>query len=118
MDTLGKSDVIKRIAEKTGTSQKECESHLNAFLEIVRDAMHSGEEVRLIGFGSFAVQDVAAREGVNPRTREKIQIPAGKRVKFSPGKELQSATETKHAAPAAKSAPAAKAPAAPAKGKH
>lgn len=103
METLGKSDVIKRIAEKTGTSQKESEAHLNAFLEIVRDAMHAGEEVRLIGFGSFAVQDVAAREGVNPRTREKIQIPAGKRVKFSPGKELQSATET--------TAPAPKAPA-------
>ncbi len=110
MDTLGKSDVVKRIAEKTGTSQKDCETHLNAFLEIVRDAMHSGEEVRLIGFGSFAVQDVAAREGVNPRTREKIQIPAGKRVKFSPGKELQSATEVAPAAPAAKApaAPAAK----------
>lgn len=110
METLGKSDVVKRIAEKTGSSQKDAETHLNAFLETVRDAMRTGEEVRLIGFGSFAVQDVAAREGVNPRTREKIHIPAGKRVKFSPGKELQSVAGSHKA-------PAAKAPAAPAKGK-
>ena len=98
---LGKADIVKRMSEKTSSSQKEAEGHLNAFLEVVREALHSGDEVKLVGFGAFSVQDTAAREGVNPRTREKIHIPAGKRVKFSAGKDLQDAIEP--AAPAAKS---------------
>ena len=106
MPTLTKSDIVKSISEKAGTTQKEAEASLNAFLEVVRDALQNQDEVRLIGFGSFSVTEVAAREGVNPRTREKIQIPAGKRVKFSAGKELQDAV-----APKAPAAPAAKTPA-------
>jgi DNA-binding protein HU-beta len=102
MAALGKADIVKRISEKTGSTQKDAEAHLNAFLEIVVEAMKGEDEVKLIGFGSFSVQEVAAREGVNPKTREKIHIPAGKRVKFSAGKELQDAVEP--AAPAPKAA--------------
>jgi DNA-binding protein HU-beta len=102
---LSKSDLVKRLSEKTGKPQKEAEAHLNAFLEVVRDALHNGEEVKIVGFGAFSVQETAPREGVNPRTREKIQIPAGKRVKFSAGKELQDAIEPEEAPkPAAKGA--------------
>jgi DNA-binding protein HU-beta len=90
---LSKSDLVKRLSEKTSSTQKEAEAHLNAFLEVVRDSLHEGEEVKIVGFGAFSVQETAAREGVNPRTREKIQIAAGKRVKFSAGKELQDAIE-------------------------
>jgi DNA-binding protein HU-beta len=53
--------------------------------------LKSGEEVRLVGFGSFAVKTAAARSGVNPQTRAKIAIPAKQRVRFSPGKELDEA---------------------------
>jgi DNA-binding protein HU-beta len=105
---LNKSDLVKRLSEKTSTTQKESEAHLNAFLEVVREALHAGEEVKILGFGAFSVQDTAAREGVNPRTQEKIHIPAGKRVKFAPGKDLQDAIEP---APA----PKGKAPVKPAK---
>jgi len=94
---LSKSDLVKRLSEKTSSTQKEAEAHLNAFLEVVRDALHTGEEVKIVGFGAFSVQETAPREGVNPRTREKIQIPAGKRVKFSAGKELQDAVEPEEA---------------------
>src|SRR6185437_5059248 len=90
---LSKSDLVKRLSEKTSSTQKEAEAHLNAFLEVVRDSLHEGEEVKIVGFGAFSVKEAAAREGVNPRTREKIQIAAGKRVKCSAGKELQDAIE-------------------------
>lgn len=100
---LGKADLVKRLSEKTESTQKEAQAHLDAFLDVVREALQSGEDIRLTGFGSFSVQDVAAREGVNPRTREKIHIPAGKRVKFTAGSKLQSAIEPEEpAAPAAK----------------
>jgi DNA-binding protein HU-beta len=98
MPTLGKQEIVKQLSEKTGSSQKDAETHLNAFLDLVRDAMHQNDEIRLVGFGSFSVQETAAREGVNPQTHQKMHIPAGKRVKFSPGKELQDAV-----APATKS---------------
>jgi nucleoid DNA-binding protein len=91
MATLGKSDIVKLLSEKLETTQKQAEEYLQAFLTLVEEAMHNGDDIRLIGFGSFSVQDVAAREGVNPQTREPIHIPAGKRVKFSAGKNLQDA---------------------------
>lgn len=53
--------------------------------------MKSGDEVRLVGFGTFMVNDVAAKEGRNPRTGETIQIPARKQPKFKPGKGLKEA---------------------------
>jgi len=100
MPTLGKSDIVKHLSEKTGSSQKDAETHLNAFLDLVRDAMHQNDEIRLVGFGSFSVQETAAREGVNPQTHQKMHIPAGKRVKFSAGKDLQDAVASQK--PAAK----------------
>lgn len=104
---LSKSDLVKRLSEKTSGTQKEAETYLNAFLEVVRDALHNGEEVKIVGFGAFSVQETAPREGVNPRTREKIQIPAGKRVKFAAGKELQDAIGGEPAQEAEKAAPKA-----------
>jgi DNA-binding protein HU-beta len=91
MAVVTKSDAVKRLSEATGTSQKEAEAHLQAFLNLVREVLHNSDELRFVGFGSFTVQDVAAREGRNPQTGEPLHIPATRRVKFSAGKDLDAA---------------------------
>ena len=91
MAAIGKTELIRREAQSSGKSVKETSDLVNATLDAVRDALKSGEEVRLVGFGSFAVKTTAARTGVNPQTRAKIQVPSKQRVRFSPGKELNDA---------------------------
>jgi nucleoid DNA-binding protein len=91
MAAIGKTELIRRVAQGSGKSVKETSDLVNATLDAVRDALKSGEEVRLVGFGSFAVKTTAARTGVNPQTRAKIQVPSKQRVRFSPGKELNDA---------------------------
>lgn len=61
---------------------------LNAFLDVVMDALKKGEKVTLVGFGTLSVAERAARTGINPATRETIEIPARKVVKFKPSTEL------------------------------
>lgn len=90
-NNIGKTELIRRVASKTGKSNKETSDLVNETLDAIRDALKSGEEVRLVGFGSFAVKTTAARTGVNPQTRAKIQVPSKRRVRFSPGKELNDA---------------------------
>jgi nucleoid DNA-binding protein len=111
MAVLSKSDAIKRLSEATNTTQKDAETHLQAFLDLVRGTLHNGDDLRFIGFGTFSVQDVAAREGRHPQTGAPLHIPASKRVKFSVGKDLDDAIATLPSTPAASkvsSAPAGK----------
>jgi len=89
--TVGRQELTKRIAQKTKLSQKQAADVLEATLETIREALESGNEVRLVGFGSFKVRKSAARRGVNPRDRQPIEVPAKDRVRFSPGKELSEA---------------------------
>src|ERR1700756_4216299 len=91
MATMGKTELVARMAKQSGKSLKESGEVVNTTLEAIRDALQGGEEVRLTGFGSFAVRTSAARMGVNPRTRAKIKIPAKQRVHFSAGKDLSEA---------------------------
>ena len=88
---VGKQDLIKRVATRANKSAKETTEFVNATLEAVSEALSQGETVRLVGFGVFSVKDTAASERVNPQTREKIKVPARKRVKFTAGKELNEA---------------------------
>ena len=85
---VGRQELTKRIAAQTGLTQKKAGEVLEATLDNIRDSLHTGNEVRLVGFGSFKVRRSAARKGVNPRDRKPIQVPAKNRVRFSPGKEL------------------------------
>ena len=94
--TVGKQELIRRVATKAGKSAKETTDIINATLETIRASLEHGEDVRLVGFGAFSVKNTAARVGVNPQTRQKIQVPARKRVKFTPGKELNDAVTEKH----------------------
>ena len=88
---VGRQELTKRIAAQTGLTQKKAGEVLEATLDNIRDSLNAGNEVRLVGFGSFKVRRSAARKGVNPRDRKPIQVPAKNRVRFSPGKELSEA---------------------------
>src|SRR5512146_2987712 len=92
---VGRLQLTKRIAKQTKLSQKQAAEVLEATLDSIREALQDGDEVRLVGFGSFKVRQSAARKGVNPRDRQPIEVPAKERVRFFPGKELSEAVVKK-----------------------
>ncbi|MDR1758573.1 MAG: HU family DNA-binding protein [Bacteroidales bacterium] len=85
---MSKLDLINAMAEKTGSTKAEAKKALEAFLEIATETLKKGENVSLIGFGTFSVQKRAARKGHNPQTKKEILIPTKKVVKFKPGQGL------------------------------
>ncbi|HVT44823.1 MAG TPA: HU family DNA-binding protein [Thermoanaerobaculia bacterium] len=91
----GKADVIDAIAEQAGISKKEAAAAFDALVGYISDACGRGERCSIPGLGSFTVTQRAAREGRNPRTREKIQIPASKNVRFKAGKDLRDSLNKK-----------------------
>ena len=86
-----KDDIIKEIAKITKLQVKDAGAALDAFTEVVTKALKKGEEVKLIGFGSFKVVKTKAREGHNPKTGATLKIPAKKLPKFSAGTKLKDA---------------------------
>ena len=86
---MNKAELVAAISEKTGTSKKSTETSLNAFVEIVTEALKKDEKIQLVGFGSFEVRKRAARKGRNPQTKEEIKIPASKAPVFKAGKALK-----------------------------
>ncbi len=101
---MQKTDLIAQVAKNTGQSQVDTAKTVNAVLEAITAALKAGEKVTLTGFGTFEVRKTAARTGVNPSTRQKIQIPAGKRATFSAGSLLKAAVTGKAAAKPKKAA--------------
>ena len=93
-EVVGKQELVKRVAEATSVTQKQVGEIFDATLTAIKEALQAGEEVRLIGFGTFAVRESAERPGVNPQTREPMTIPAKERVRFSPGKDLSEAVQS------------------------
>ena len=85
---MNKTDLISKMSDHSGVSKAHCTKVLDAFMEIVESALKSGDDVRLVGFGTFSVSARAAMKGRNPRTGKEIKIPASKRPKFKPGKHL------------------------------
>ena len=69
---MNKSDLIAAIAAKTECTKKDAEATLNAFVDVVTEALVKGDKVQLVGFGSFEVRKRAARKGRNPQTKEEI----------------------------------------------
>jgi DNA-binding protein HU-beta len=84
-----KADLVNSIAEKAGLSKADAEKALKAFTDAVTGALKAGEKVSLVGFGTFSVGERAARQGQNPQTGAKINIPAAKVPKFKAGKALK-----------------------------
>ncbi|MBI1327049.1 MAG: DNA-binding protein HU [Alphaproteobacteria bacterium] len=92
---MNKAELIDAIANDTGLPRAQAQDTLEAVLSTITKALSQGEEVRLVNFGTFVTSTRAASEGRNPRTGEKIQIPASKQPKFKAGKELKEAVNKK-----------------------
>jgi len=88
-----KSEFIDKVASKSGLSKKDAASAVDAVLDSIQETLQGGGDVAFTGFGKFHVQNRAARTGVNPRTKEKQQIPASRVPKFTAGSSLKSAVK-------------------------
>jgi len=88
-----KSEFIDKVASRSGLSKKDAGSAVDAMLDSIQETLAHGGDVAFTGFGKFHVQQRAARTGVNPRTKEKQQIPASKVPKFTAGSALKAAVK-------------------------
>lgn len=88
---MKKQDLIKAVATKSGLSQDAVTKALGAVIEVVTSSLQKGDEVNVTGFGAWKVSHRAARNGVNPKTGEKIRIDATKTPVFRAGKTLKEA---------------------------
>lgn len=85
---MNKTELVNSIAEKAGLSKVDAKNALNAALVSISEVLANDDKVVLIGFGTFSVVEKPERQGVNPRTKEKVTIAARKAVKFKAGAEL------------------------------
>ena len=88
---MNKTELVAAIAEKAGLSKKDAEGAVKAFTDTVAEQLKAGEKIQLVGFGTFEVRERGAREGVNPRTGDKIKIAASKVPAFKAGSALKDA---------------------------
>jgi DNA-binding protein HU-beta len=86
---MNKTELIERIADETSNSKSDAQRFFEAFEEVVTSELKKGEEIQITGFGKFYVQERAAREGINPQTKKKMDIPASKVPKFTAGNSLK-----------------------------
>lgn len=87
---MNKTDLVNAVAAK-GLSKADAKTAVDAALESIANALTAGDNVALIGFGTFSINERPAREGINPATKEKIQIAAKKVIKFKAGAGLAEA---------------------------
>ena len=83
---MNKGELVDAVSEKASVTKKQADAVLSAALETIIEAVSSGDKVTLVGFGSFESRERKAREGRNPKTYEKMEIPATKVPAFSAGK--------------------------------
>lgn len=85
---MNKTDLINEMAAKANLNKVQAKAALDAMLESMSQALANEDRIQLIGFGTFQVNEMKERMGVNPRTKEKLVIPARKVVKFKPAEGL------------------------------
>ena len=90
---MNKSELVKAISKKSGSTIKNAEKFLDSFVETITEAMRKNDDVALVGFGTFSVAERAERIGRNFKTGKNIPIPASKSVKFKAGKTLKDAVK-------------------------
>ncbi|RXZ78182.1 HU family DNA-binding protein [Paenibacillaceae bacterium] len=90
---MNKADLIKAAAVKTGVTKKDTEKTVDAVLDTIVEALTSGENVKLVGFGNFEVRETAARKGRNPQSGEEIEIPESRKTAFKAAKALKDAVK-------------------------
>ena len=88
---MNKTELIEKIAAGSGLTKVDAKKALDAAVDAIQEALVAGDKVQLVGFGTFTVKEQPAREGINPATKEKIQIAAKKIAKFKAGAELADA---------------------------
>ena len=88
---MNKQELIVKIMEKTGVTKAGSERFINAFTEIISDAMAEGDKVQLVGFGTFETRERSARTARNPKTGTAVNIPAKSVPVFKAGKALKDA---------------------------
>ena len=90
---MNKTELVEKIAAGAGISKVDAKKALDATVAAIKDALAAGDKVQLVGFGTFAVAERPAREGINPATKQKITIAAKKVAKFKAGAELAEAVQ-------------------------
>ncbi len=88
---MNKTELVASVAEKAGLSKKDADKAVAAVIDSVIAALKAGDKVALVGFGTFEVRARAAREGINPQTKQKITIAASKNPVFKAGKAFKDA---------------------------
>ena len=90
---MTKQEFINKVSQKSGLSSRDSQKAVEAFLDTITDTLKDGGEVNFTGFGKFSAANRAARQGVNPRTGERVQIAATTVPKFSAGSQLKQAVK-------------------------
>ena len=90
---MTKAEFISAVAEKAAISKKDADAVVNAVIESITEALKDGDKVSLVGFGTFEVKERSARTGMNPRTKEVIEIPATKSPSFKAGSAFKEAVK-------------------------
>ena len=90
---MNKTELVAAVAAKAELSKKDAEAAVAAVFDSVKDALADGDKVALVGFGTFSIKERAARTGLNPRTKETIEIPAAKVPTFKAGAALKDAVQ-------------------------
>ncbi|MDY0097412.1 MAG: HU family DNA-binding protein [Candidatus Dojkabacteria bacterium] len=88
-----KKDLVDRVAKSAGLTKKQSADAVDGVFEAITHALKAGDPVLLTGFGKFEVRERAARVGINPKTLEKINLPATKVPAFKAGKALKVAVK-------------------------
>lgn len=92
---MNKQDLVAKVAAEADLSKAKAAQAVDAVINAIKGSLKGGDDVRLVGFGTFSVAQRAATTGRNPRTGEPIKIPASKQPKFKAGKELKEAVNKK-----------------------
>ena len=88
---MNKTEMIAKVAKEAGLTKDQASKAVNAVFDSMTDALANSDKIQLFGFGTFEVKELKARVGINPRTKEKMEIEASKRTVFSAGKKLKDA---------------------------
>jgi len=92
---MNKSQLVAAVSADCGLSKTDSARAIDSMIDTVTRTLKKGDEVSITGFGKFSVVNRAARQGVNPRTGERVKIKASKAPKFSPGATLKHAVHPK-----------------------
>ena len=86
---MTKTELINAVAEKAELTKKDADKAVSAVIDTITESLAKGEKIQFVGFGTFEVRERAAKEGINPATKEKMNIPAKKVPAFKAGKALK-----------------------------